>query len=481
MKARKKIISAVLLTVLLTFVVLCSSGCECKHEYESVVTPPTCTDEGFTTYTCTKCGESYVDDKVAALGHDYSSVFTPPSCTVEGFMTYTCTRCGDTYTENTAAALGHNYGVRVTTEPTCKKDGVKTYTCTRCDDSYTESFKLDVKTSEAIYNESLKSVGEIKIYNKSKIATGLGSCFAIDRKGTFVTNYHVVEEAYYAVITVGDFSFEVEKVLAYDEEKDIAVIQASFGKYDSSKVTPVKICHETPVGGWTVYAAGNPKGFSLTFTSGVISSPSRDIDGVKCIQHDASISNGSSGGPLYNPYGEVIGVNAWSYSGGNNLNFAISISELDTLDYSSPLTLPELYEQNQTTDVVVREVEPNNSISSAQTIEGGQALVLAEISNKSDVDYYAVTVKSGQAIAAIIIDADSTLDLDVDIVNSRAGILATSMVTVVPGYSDVPVKTSFYINTSKSDVTVYIRVKSSGQTSSDSLNYGLMVYCDDYS
>ena len=397
-------------------------------------------------------------------------------------MTYTCTRCDDTYTENIAAALGHNYGVRVTTEPTCKKNGVKTYTCTRCDDSYTESFKLEMKSSETIYNESLKSVGEITVYNKSKISVGVGSCFAIDRKGTFVTNYHVIKEAYYAKITVGNYEFDVEEVLACDEDKDLAVIKAKFEKYDGSKVTPVTICHESPVGGWTVYAAGSPKGFSMTFTSGVISSPSRDIEGVKCIQHDASISNGSSGGPLYNSYGEVIGVNAWSYNGGNNLNFAISVSELDKLDYSSPISLKELYESNETYQYEeVEEVEPNNSISTAQAIDGGAAVIMGSLEDGKDVDFFSIKVSPMYAVAAVIIDSEYELtDVELDILYENGEVLSSAMLTVIPGYGDVPAKMAMYINASKADATIYIRVKYSDSSNkpSDERLYGVIVYCD---
>ena len=86
------------------------------HEYRAAVTPPTCTDEGFTTYTCA-CGDSYVGDEVPALGHDYRTAVTAPTCTEPGFTAYTCARCGDSCTGDETEALGHDY-----------KDGV----CTRC-------------------------------------------------------------------------------------------------------------------------------------------------------------------------------------------------------------------------------------------------------------------------------------------------------------------------------------------------------------
>ena len=61
------------------------------------MTSPTCTEKGYTTYTCKRCGDHYTADEVAALGHDYKAVVTAPTCTEKGYTTYTCTACGDHY------------------------------------------------------------------------------------------------------------------------------------------------------------------------------------------------------------------------------------------------------------------------------------------------------------------------------------------------------------------------------------------------
>ena len=78
------------------------------HSYNAAVTAPTCTEAGYTTYTCTVCGDSYVGDETDALGHDYEAVVTAPTCTEAGYTTYTCSACGDSYTGDETAALGHN-------------------------------------------------------------------------------------------------------------------------------------------------------------------------------------------------------------------------------------------------------------------------------------------------------------------------------------------------------------------------------------
>ena len=132
------------------------------HSYTSTVTVPTCTEKGYTTYTCT-CGDTYNGNETDELGHDwlnadcttpktcsvckategeakghsYTSTVTAPTCTEKGYTTYTCT-CGDTYQGNESSALGHVYAESVTA-PTCKKQGYTTHTC-ECGDTYKDSF-----------------------------------------------------------------------------------------------------------------------------------------------------------------------------------------------------------------------------------------------------------------------------------------------------------------------------------------------------
>ncbi len=109
------------------------------HSYESKVTEPTCTEGGYTTYTCA-CGDTYTDSETAALGHTYESKVTEPACTEGGYTTHTCA-CGDTYTDSETAPLGHTYESAVTAEPTCTSEGCTTYTCA-CGDSYTEPISM---------------------------------------------------------------------------------------------------------------------------------------------------------------------------------------------------------------------------------------------------------------------------------------------------------------------------------------------------
>lgn len=112
---------------------------ETSHNYESTETvEPTCTEEGYTLYTCKCCGYSSKADLTKALGHDCEEKATEPTCTEGGYTLYTCRRCGYSKTDLTKA-LGHDYEEKVT-EPTCTEGGYTLYTCRRCGDSYKGSF-----------------------------------------------------------------------------------------------------------------------------------------------------------------------------------------------------------------------------------------------------------------------------------------------------------------------------------------------------
>jgi S1-C subfamily serine protease len=158
--------------------------------------------------------------------------------------------------------------------------------------------------------------------------TGSGSGFFTDANGTIVTSYHVIEYASTIDVDMPDGSkYTVTNIIAFDEMLDLAIL-----KIDTTAAPALTICKDSSQVGEPAYANGSALGtLEGTFTSGTISSISRDVNGISCIQTDAAISSGNSGGPLVNRYGEVIGVNAMSYTGGENLNLAVKIDNLDRL------------------------------------------------------------------------------------------------------------------------------------------------------
>ena len=120
-----------------------------KHEHTltSVITPPTHTEKGYTTFTCSDCGETYKDNYVDPLGHTFTESTVGATCTSKGYTTYTCD-CGYTYTEE-GAAYGHTF-TTTTVDPTCTKKGSITYVCD-CGYSYSE----DIPTLPHTYSSSV--------------------------------------------------------------------------------------------------------------------------------------------------------------------------------------------------------------------------------------------------------------------------------------------------------------------------------------
>jgi len=95
------------------------------------------------TFTCTRCGETKTE-VIPPLSHkhSYTAVVTPPTCTEKGYTTHTCS-CGDSYVDTYTDALGHAWDSgTVTKQPTATETGVRTYTCTRCNETKTESIPV---------------------------------------------------------------------------------------------------------------------------------------------------------------------------------------------------------------------------------------------------------------------------------------------------------------------------------------------------
>lgn len=113
----------------------------CSHVYDTVVTEPTCTERGYTTYTCKKCGDSYVDDYTEALGHDFNEWETVKEATEEetGLEKRSCTRCDAEETREIPKKVHEHVYTETVTEPTCTEQGYTTCTC-KCGDSYVDAY-----------------------------------------------------------------------------------------------------------------------------------------------------------------------------------------------------------------------------------------------------------------------------------------------------------------------------------------------------
>lgn len=272
---------------------------------------------------------------------------------------------------------------------------------TDSDISYTAQWSRPAFSAEELYQRISPSVVEINIYDYDGSWQGLGSGFFIDADGTIATNFHVIEGAYSATITLSNGrEYEAVSVLDYDEYVDLALLETNIKGNEFLRAAASAV--QT---GETVYAIGSSRGFTGSFSDGIVSSASREIEGVRYIQTTAPISGGNSGGPLINIYGEVVGINTMSASNGQNLNFAIDISELEQLDGNGYAGMTDFYqatnyEFNWTqaaieflSPAVNAEAESNNSILLADQLDIG-SWTAAALSDKDDIDYFYVSVNT---------------------------------------------------------------------------------------
>ena len=137
MKRTVSLIAILAIALTATFV-LASCKQAHEHEYSQKVTEPTCEAGGYTTYTCSGCGDEYVDNETDPISHSYTDEVIEPTCEVGGHTLYTCSGCGDEYVDNETDPLDHDYEAEVV-EPGCENGGYTRYTCSRCNSEYTDN------------------------------------------------------------------------------------------------------------------------------------------------------------------------------------------------------------------------------------------------------------------------------------------------------------------------------------------------------
>lgn len=184
-------------------------------------------------------------------------------------------------------------------------------------------------SGRAIAKKSFPSVAVMIMYNEKGKPESLGSGFVV-LPGILATNYHVVQGAAKGEVTfLGDRkAHPILGVVGLDAWADLALVAIADR---SRKPLAVGLASRMQVGD-QVYVVGNPKGLVGTFSEGVISAVRRrDNRRDFTFQMSAPISTGSSGGPVLNDHGEVIGVSVSTMLSGQNLNFAIPISYVSRL------------------------------------------------------------------------------------------------------------------------------------------------------
>jgi S1-C subfamily serine protease len=174
--------------------------------------------------------------------------------------------------------------------------------------------------------------------NLYQIPQGTGSGFVWDTRGNIITNFHVIQNAAVAQVTLGDQSNWKAQVVGVAADKDLAVLRID-APAERLRPIPLGTSKELQVG-QSVLAIGNPFGLDQSLTTGVISALGREIDSVTrrpiqgVIQTDAAINPGNSGGPLLDSAGRLIGVNTQIYSptgASAGIGFAIPVDTVNRI------------------------------------------------------------------------------------------------------------------------------------------------------
>ena len=205
----------------------------------------------------------------------------------------------------------------------------------------------DEKSTIALFKQSSPSVVHITTMTVrqnrftrdiQQIPQGTGSGFIWDKDGHIVTNYHVIQGADAARVTLADQSTYQARLVGAYPDKDLAVLIID-AKKDRLPPIPLGTSRDLEVG-QKVFAIGNPFGLDHSLTTGVISAVGREIESVthqpikNVIQTDAAINPGNSGGPLLDSAGRLIGVNTAIYSPSGayaGIGFAIPVDEVNSV------------------------------------------------------------------------------------------------------------------------------------------------------
>lgn len=219
----------------------------------------------------------------------------------------------------------------------CSKSGIKQRSdSNKAKPTVTKPPQENISENETIRNQTKTKLTLNLLFKKHKESVFMiftsdgekgyqGSGFFVSDNGVAISNYHVFEgtsKGLEIIRTAEGKELKVEEVLDYNKEKDYIIFKVSSGL--GLKYIPIPIAENQPEIGEDVFAIGNPYELEHTLSTGIVSGY-RNND--KWIQTTTEITHGSSGGPLLNMKGEVVGITT-SGLGEANLNFALNILEV---------------------------------------------------------------------------------------------------------------------------------------------------------
>jgi S1-C subfamily serine protease len=189
-----------------------------------------------------------------------------------------------------------------------------------------------------VHITSLGAQRDLFSMNVQQVPRGTGTGFVWDASGHIVTNFHVIQGAQGARVTLADQTSYDATLVGFFPDRDLAVLKIDAPR---DKLPPIAIGTSRDLQvGQRVYAIGNPFGLDQTLTIGIVSALNREIESFNnrtirgVVQTDAAINPGNSGGPLLDSAGRLIGVNTQiaSPSGASaGIGFAIPVDEVNRI------------------------------------------------------------------------------------------------------------------------------------------------------
>jgi hypothetical protein len=249
-------------------------------------------------------------------------------------------------------------------------------------------------TTAQIADRATPSVVIVENFNEDGEKSGQGSGYVFSSDGIVITNYHVIRGAKSLSVRIpGQEPYRIDSVVGYEIDHDVAALQLTGSSLPALLTETV----EEPNVGDRVVAIGAPLGLESTVSEGIVSAL-RNAGTMHIIQTTASISPGSSGGPLLNEYGKVIGLTTSTVRDGQSLNFVVSakhISEL--LSRRQPMSLDEMLSQTQVSEPLAEStimVPARNATQLSFTVNGQQGAVLEGT--------YTITGGSGKDVGVLL-------------------------------------------------------------------------------
>ncbi|MDR3586725.1 MAG: cell wall-binding repeat-containing protein [Desulfosporosinus sp.] len=208
------------------------------------------------------------------------------------------------------------------------------------------------------------SIVAIEVLDGNGNELGYASGVIATRDGKIFTNYHVIDGATSAKVTLPDGRvLDVTNISGYDPKYDAVVLQVNAKDLQPAKFN---LASSAQIGD-KIYTLGNPLGLEDTISDGLISTTHRVVNGETYIQISAPISPGSSGGALINEQGEVIGITTAGLTDGQDLNFAIPYEDFEATKDQN-LTMPLSASPNKRTAPTLSSLANPVSLNVLQTV-----------------------------------------------------------------------------------------------------------------